>query len=92
MVNVTERKAKKNHAFFIEEVTEQYERAEKTTLVMVNLNTHPWSLYETFQPDKAKAIYDRSEFVYTPKHGGWLNIAETEFERVYMAMFKQKNR
>jgi len=41
MVNVTERKAKKNHAFFIEEVTEQYERAEKTTLVMVNLNTHP---------------------------------------------------
>jgi hypothetical protein len=43
------------------------------------LNTHvPGSLYETFQPDKAQAIWDRFEFVYTPKHGSWLNIAEIE--------------
>ena len=46
---------------------------------MDNLNTHvPGSLYETFQPDKAKAIWDRFEFVYTPKHGSWLNMAEIE--------------
>lgn len=79
MVRVTERKTKKDWAFFIEEIAEQYERAEKITLVMDNLNTHvPGSLYETFQPDKAKAIWDRFEFVYTPKHGSWLNIAEIE--------------
>lgn len=46
---------------------------------MDNLNTHaPGSLYETFPPDKAKAIWDRFEFVYTPKHGSWLNMAEIE--------------
>ena len=36
------------------------------------------SLYETFEPDVAKALWDRFEFVYTPKHGSWLNMAEIE--------------
>ena len=31
-----------------------------------------------FAPDKAKALWDRFEFVYTPKHGSWLNMAEIE--------------
>ena len=38
----------------------------------------PGSLYETFEPSKAKALWDRFEFVYTPKHGSWLNMAEIE--------------
>jgi hypothetical protein len=47
--------------------------------VIDNLNTPvPGSLYETFQQDKAKAVLDRFEFVYTPKHGSWLNMAEIE--------------
>ncbi len=79
MVRITERKTKKDWAGFLEEIADQYEKAEKITLVMDNLNTHvPGSLYETFQPDKAKAIWDRFEFVYTPKHGSWLNMAEIE--------------
>ena len=79
MVKITERKTKKDWAYFLEEIADQYEEAEKIALVMDNLNTHvPGSLYETFQPDKAKAIWDRFEFVYTPKHGSWLNIAEIE--------------
>ena len=46
---------------------------------MDNLNTHkPGSLYEVFTPEKAKALWDRFEFVYTPKHGSWLNMAEIE--------------
>jgi len=48
-------------------------------MVMDNLNTHnPGSLYESFPPNKAKALWDRFEFVYTPKHGSWLNMAEIE--------------
>jgi hypothetical protein len=31
-----------------------------------------------FPPEKAKALWDRFEFVYTPKHGSWLNMAEIE--------------
>ena len=46
---------------------------------MDNLNTHkPASLYEVFPPQEAKRIWDRFEFIYTPKHGSWLNIAEIE--------------
>ena len=70
---------KQDWAYFIEEIAEAYEDAEKITLVMDNLNTHkPGSLYEVFTPEKAKALWDRFEFVYTPKHGSWLNMAEIE--------------
>ena len=79
LVKVTEQKTKKDWACFIEEIAEAYEDAAKITLVMDNLNTHkPGSLYEVFTPEKAKTLWDRFEFVYTPKHGSWLNMAEIE--------------
>lgn len=79
IVKVTERKTKQEWAYFLEEIAYQYDTAEKITLVMDNLNTHePGSFYEVFPPEKAKAIWDRFEFVYTPKHGSWLNMAEIE--------------
>jgi hypothetical protein len=53
--------------------------AEKIVLVMDNLNTHKEaSLYETFEPAKARALCERFEIHYTPKHGSWLNMAEIE--------------
>jgi len=79
MVKITERKTKQDWAAFLEEIALQYKDAEKITLVMDNLNTHePGSFYEAFLPEKAKALWDRFEFVYTPKHGSWLNMAEIE--------------
>jgi hypothetical protein len=79
IVKVTERKTKSDWALFLEEIADQYQEAERITLVMDNLNTHtPGAFYETFCPDKAKALWDRFEFVYTPKHGSWLNMAEIE--------------
>ena len=78
-VKVTERKQKKDWAHFVEEIAGQYSQAEKITLVMDNYDTHkPGSLYEAFPPEKAKAIWDRFEFIYTPVHGSWLNMAEIE--------------
>ena len=79
-VKITERKTKKDWAEFIREVAEkEYPHANKITLVMDNLNTHKASsLYEAFPPEEAKRIWDRFEFVYTPKHGSWLNMAEIE--------------
>ena len=78
-VKVTERKTKQDWAVFLEEIASQYTDAEKITLVMDNLETHkPGSLYENFPPEKAKALWDRFEFIYTPKHGSWLNMAEIE--------------
>jgi len=53
--------------------------AESITLVMDNLSTHkPGSLYEAFSPEEAKKLWDRFDFVFTPKHGSWLNVAEIE--------------
>jgi len=57
MVKITKRKTKRDWAYFLEEIAAKHESAEKITLVMDNLNTHsPGSFYETFQPDKAKAL------------------------------------
>lgn len=79
-VKITERKTKKDWAVFIKEIAdEHYKDAKKITLVMDNLNTHkPSSLYEEFEAKEAKRIWDRFEFIYTPKHGSWLNMAEIE--------------
>lgn len=46
---------------------------------MDNLNTHTLgSLYEAFEPSRARALAERLEIHYTPKHGSWLNVAEIE--------------
>ena len=79
IVRVTSNRKKQDWAKFLEEIARKYRHAERITLVMDNLNTHkPGSLYETFQPKKAKALLDRFEFIHTPKHGSWLNMAEIE--------------
>jgi hypothetical protein len=91
MVKVTERRTKKEWAYYLEEIAVQYENTDKITLVMDNLNTHiPGSLYETFPPAKAKALWDRFEFVYTPKHGSWLNIAEIELNVLTSQCLKRR--
>ena len=79
-VEVTERKTKIDWAVFIKKISDEwYKNAEKIILVMDNLSTHkPSALYETFKPKEAKRIWDRFEFVYTPRHGSWLNMAEIE--------------
>jgi len=79
-VEVTERRTKIDWAFFIKKIADEwYKNAEKIILVMDNLSTHKASaLYEAFTPKEAKRIWDRFEFVYTPKHGSWLNMAEIE--------------
>lgn len=58
---------------------DEYKDCPKLTLVQDNLSAHkPWAFYEVFAPAVAKAYLDRLEFVFTPAHGSWLNIAEIE--------------
>jgi len=80
VIKITERKTKPDWAEFIKHIADElYPKAKKITLVMDNYNTHTTgSLYETYSPGEAKRILDRFEFVYTPKHGSWLNMAEVE--------------
>ena len=57
-----------------------FPEAERVTLVMDNLNTHAGaSLYKAFPAPQARQLLEKLQFVYTPKHGSWLNMAECEF-------------
>ncbi|MEM6816771.1 MAG: IS630 family transposase [Bacteroidota bacterium] len=80
LIEVTSFKKKQDWAKFIKRIAdEMYPQAKKITLVMDNFKTHDASsFYETFDPQEAKRIWDRFEFVFTPKHGSWLNMAEIE--------------
>jgi hypothetical protein len=63
----------------IREMVDSYPTAEKIVLVMDTLNTHKMpSLYEAFAPEEARRLIERLEVHYTPKHGSWLDMAETE--------------
>lgn len=79
-VEIKERKTKRDWAYFIRGLADiHYREATRINLVMDNLNTHSASaLYEVFEPKEAKRIWDRYNFIYTPKHGSWLNMAEIE--------------
>jgi hypothetical protein len=79
-VTVTERRTRRDYAHCLRDLVDRfYPRATKIRLVQDNLNTHDGaSLYEAFPPEEARRILDKIEFHYTPKHGSWLNMAETE--------------
>lgn len=79
IVQVAERRTRIDWSYFLRDIARLWRKADRITLVMDNLNTHePGSLYETFNPLAAKKLWDRFEFIYTPKHGSWLNMAEIE--------------
>jgi DDE superfamily endonuclease len=79
-VRVTDRRTRVDWAQFIRMLlVTMYPAAAKVVLVMDNLNTHGIaSLYEAYDPATARSLAARLEIHYTPKHGSWLNMAETE--------------
>ncbi len=79
-VTVTARRTKLDWAYAMRDLVDiHYPHALKIRVVLDNLNTHvAGSLYEAFAPEEARRILDRLEFHHTPKHGSWLNMAESE--------------
>ena len=79
-VEVTDRRTKVDFAHVIKKLVDELDPdADKFVLVMDNLNTHKLgSLYEAFEPQEARRLIEKLEIHYTPKHGSWLNMAETE--------------
>ena len=89
-VFVRERKTKVDWAQVMREILkENYPDAEKVILVCDNLNTHTFgAFYELFDAELARSLARRLEFVYTPKHGSWLNIAENELSALTLQCVK----
>ncbi|MCI0735972.1 MAG: IS630 family transposase [Beijerinckiaceae bacterium] len=79
-VKVTDRRTAIDYAHTLKYLSDRYfPKARKITLVQDNLNTHkPASLYEAFPPAEARRLVERFEWHYTPKHGSWLDMAESE--------------
>ncbi len=79
IVEVKERRTKKDYALFMKRVEEAYKEAKQIILIQDNLNTHnPSSFYETFESEIAFHPTKRFQTIYTPKKASWLNMAEIE--------------
>jgi DDE superfamily endonuclease len=74
------RRTRRDYAEGVRELVDMhYPKAQQIRLVQDNLNTHDGaSLYEAFPPAEACRLLDKIDFHYTPKHGSWLHMAETE--------------
>jgi DDE superfamily endonuclease len=79
-VEVTDRRTAVDYAQVLKDLSDvHFPCARKIRLVQDNLNTHvKASLYEAFPPAEARRLVERFEWHYTPKHGSWLNMAESE--------------
>ena len=79
-VKVTDRHAAIDYAQVLKDLSDtHFPKAGKIVLVQDNLSTHkPASLYEAFPAEEARRLFERFEWHYTPKHGSWLDLAESE--------------
>jgi len=79
-VKVTDRHAAVDFAHALRDLSDiHFPDAAKIVLVQDNLSTHkPASLYEAFPAAQARRLVERFEWHYTPKHGSWLDMAESE--------------
>ena len=69
----------------------RYAHCKQITLISDNLNTHTkGAFYEVFSPEKARAYVKRIQFIYTPKHGSWLNVAESELSALTRQCLKDR--
>ena len=79
-VKVTDRHTAVDYAHVLKDLADRH-FAKATTIVLVqdNLNIHSKaSLYEAFPAAQARRLVERFEWHYTPKHGSWLDLAESE--------------
>jgi DDE superfamily endonuclease len=79
-VKVTDRHTALDYAHALKDLSdEHFPDARIIVLVQDNLNTHTRaSLYIAFPPDEARRLVERFEWHFTPKHGSWLDMAESE--------------
>ena len=79
-VKVTDRRTALDYAQALKDLSDlHFTAAERIVLVQDNLNTHAKSsLYEAFPAAEARRLVERFEWHYTPKHGSWLDMAESE--------------
>ncbi|MGB8731107.1 MAG: IS630 family transposase [Candidatus Sulfotelmatobacter sp.] len=79
-VKVTDRHTAVDYAHVLKDLADiHFAHAKTIVLVQDNLSIHSKaSLYEAFPAVEARRLVERFEWHYTPKHGSWLDLAESE--------------
>ena len=79
-VKVTDRRTALDYAHVLKDLADiHFPPARTIVLVQDNLNIHgKASLYGAFPAAEARRLVERFEWHYTPKHGSWLDLAESE--------------
>lgn len=80
VVTVTERRAAQDYVQRLKALDQRFPEAKKIRLVQDQVSTHsPAALYQCLPAEEARRLYQRFEWIYTPKHASWLNMAEMEW-------------
>src|SRR5271163_2099291 len=79
-VKLTDRHTAVDYAHVLKDLADtHFATAKVIVLIQDNLNIHSKaSLYEAFPAAEARRLVERFEWRYTPKHGSWLDMAESE--------------
>lgn len=79
-VAVTDQRTKLDFATQMRELVDiHFPEAERIRVVLDNLNTHNLAcLYDAYSAEEARRIARKLALHHTPKHGSWLNPAESE--------------
>src|SRR6202158_2171073 len=79
-VKVTDRHTAVDYAHVLKELADIHlPRARTIVLVQDSLHIHSKApLYEAFPAAEARRLVERFDWHYTPKHGSWLDLAESE--------------
>jgi len=91
-VHIEDNHNSQTYAKIVAHIAEQmYPEAKRITIVEDNLSAHKLAaLYELFDAARAREIIKRIEIIRTPKHGSWLNIAESELSILIQHGLKQR--
>jgi len=92
LVEATEHRTNIDMAHFLRRISDEaFPEAIVIVLIMDNLSIHTLScLYEAFEPAEARRLTKRFEIHHTPRHGSWLNVAETFLSTLVMQCLDQR--
>ncbi|GBF34303.1 IS630 family transposase [Desulfocucumis palustris] len=84
LANVTDRHRSREFVEFLKMVDEQYKDKEKIKIILDNHSAHISKETRAY----LNIVPNRFEFVFTPKHGSWLNLIESFFGKMAQTMLR----
>lgn len=81
---VRDKHSSKEYIEFLEILNKKYPEGDKIRIVLDNLKVHSSEKTRKY----LATVQGRFEFVFTPKHGSWLNLIEGFFSKITRQMLK----